>query len=94
MVSQSRIRVLLVEDHPMARMGLELFIQAYPDLQLLGQVTSGEDAIDFCEHAEPDVIVMDMKLPGIDGVNATASIRSAHPGVQVVACRASTNKIL
>jgi len=83
--SPSRIRILLVEDHPMARAGLELFIQAYPDLLFLGQVGSGEEAIEFCERNEPDVIVMDMKLPGIDGVDTTAKIRRAHPAVQVVA---------
>jgi len=84
-VSQSRIRILLVEDHPMARAGLELFIQAYSDLQLMGQVGSGEEAIEFCDSSEPDVIVMDIKLPGIDGVDTTANIRRRHPAVQVVA---------
>src|SRR4051794_25749877 len=84
-VSQGKIRILLVEDHPMARAGLELFLQAYPDLHLLGQVSSGEEAVEFCERTEPDVIVMDMKLPGIDGADATARIRGAHPAVQVVA---------
>jgi DNA-binding NarL/FixJ family response regulator len=69
----------------MARAGLELFIQAYHDLEYLGQVGSGEEAIEFCDHAEPDVIVMDMKLPGIDGIATTARIRRAHPDVQVVA---------
>jgi DNA-binding NarL/FixJ family response regulator len=83
--SPSRIRILLVEDHPMARAGLEVFIQAYPDLLFLGQVGSGEEAIEFCDLTEPDVIVMDIKLPGMDGVDTTTWIRRAHPAVQVVA---------
>ncbi|MFL5733281.1 MAG: response regulator transcription factor [Chloroflexia bacterium] len=85
MGSHSKIRVLLVEDHPRARAGLELFIEAFPDLLLLGQVATGEEAIEFCDRSEPDVIVMDIKLPGIDGITTTASIRGTHPGVQVVA---------
>jgi two-component system, NarL family, response regulator LiaR len=83
--SISKIRILLVEDNAMARAGLELFTLAYPDLLLLGQVGTGEEAIEFCETAEPDVILMDIKLPGIDGVDATAQIRKAHPSVHVIA---------
>ena len=74
--SPSRIRILLVEDHPMARAGLELFIQAYPDLLFLGQVGSGEEAIEFCERNEPDVIVMDMSLPKLDGREAARQLRA------------------
>lgn len=83
--SQSRIGILVVEDNPSTRTGLEIFTLAYPDLLLLGSVATGEEAIEFCEHAEPDVIVMDIMLPGIDGVVTTEQIRRMHPTVNVVA---------
>jgi len=69
----------------MARAGLELFLQAFSDLQLLGEVYSGEEAIEFCDRTEPDVIVMDVALPGIDGVDTTARIHLAHPNVKIIA---------
>ena len=82
---QPRIRVLVVEDHPMTRAGLELFLRAYPDIDLIGQVSSGEEALQFCEEDVPDVVLMDIKLPGIDGVEATALLRKRHPRVQIIA---------
>jgi two-component system, NarL family, response regulator LiaR len=85
MNGQSHITILVVEDHPMTRAGLELFLDAYPDLELLGQVSSGEEALEFCALNEPDVILMDMKLGGMDGVAATAAIKQRYPHVQVIA---------
>jgi DNA-binding NarL/FixJ family response regulator len=69
----------------MTRAGLELFLRAYPDIDLVGQVSSGEEALQFCEEVVPDVVLMDIKLPGIDGVEATALLRKRHPRVQVIA---------
>jgi len=69
----------------MTRAGLELFLEAYPDLRLLRQVSSGEEAVEFCEQIQPDVILMDMKLSGMDGVATTAAIKQRHPRIQVIA---------
>ena len=90
MDQRSPIRVLLVEDHPMTRAGLSYFLKAFPDLELIGAVASGEEAIDLCGRAEPDVILMDMKLPGIDGIATTRTIKQHLPAVQVIALSSFT----
>jgi two-component system, NarL family, response regulator LiaR len=79
------IRVLVVEDHPMTRTGLTLFLKAFRDLELVGEATSGEEALALCARVRPDVILMDMKLPGIDGVVATQMVKQQHPQTQIIA---------
>jgi NarL family two-component system response regulator LiaR len=79
------IRVMLVDDHTMVRHGLATFLMVYDDLQLVGEAESGEAAIQLCAEVEPDVILMDMVLPVMDGVTATRAIRQKHPEVQVIA---------
>src|SRR6476620_5814158 len=80
----SQIRVLVVDDHPITRAGLTLFLKAHPDLSLVGEVASGEEAIASCESELPHVILMDLKLPGIDGISAMQAIRQKYPQVQVI----------
>jgi len=82
--SQKQIRVLVVDDHPITRAGLTLFLKAHSDLSLLGELSSGEEAMAFCDAELPDVILMDLKLPGIDGVSAMQMIRQRYPQVQVI----------
>jgi NarL family two-component system response regulator LiaR len=78
------IKVLVVDDHPITRAGLTLFLKAHPDLLLVGEASSGEDAVAFCEEEVPDVILMDLKLPKMDGVSAMQAIRETNPQVQVI----------
>lgn len=79
------IRVLLVDDHAVVRTGLATFLVAYDDIELVGEARSGEHALLLCEHERPDVVLMDLVMPGIDGVEATKKIRERYPEVQVVA---------
>lgn len=81
----SPIRVMLVDDHKMVRRGLAAFLQAYDDLQLAGEAENGEAAIQLCAETHPDVILMDMLLPGLDGAATTRAIRQQFPQVQVIA---------
>ena len=79
------IRVLLVDDHTMVRRGLATFLMAFDDLELAGEAASGDVAIQLCAQVQPDVILMDIMMPGMDGVAATRAIRQQFPTVQVVA---------
>ncbi|MGB8984955.1 MAG: response regulator transcription factor [Anaerolineales bacterium] len=79
------IRVLLVDDHTMVRRGLGTFLKVFDDLQLAGEAESGEEAIQLCAEVLPDVILMDMVMPNMDGAAATRAIRQRFPHVQVIA---------
>jgi NarL family two-component system response regulator LiaR len=79
------IRVLIVDDHPMVRSGLQLFVLAYEDLELVGDAAGGDEAVQKCGLLSPDVVLMDMSMPGMDGATATRAIRSQYPRVRVIA---------
>jgi NarL family two-component system response regulator LiaR len=76
---------MLVDDHAMVRRGLAAFLKVFDDLQLAGEAESGETAIQLCAEVLPDVILMDMVMPDMDGAAATRVIRQQFPQVQVLA---------
>ena len=79
------IRVMLVDDHTMVRKGLAAFLKAFDDLELAGEAESGETAIQLCAKLQPDVVLMDMVMPDMNGATATRAIRQQSPKVQVIA---------
>lgn len=79
------IRVLIVDDHEMVRSGLAAFLSVARDLTLVGEAASGEEALRLCQVGCPDVVLMDMMLPGLDGVEATHAIRACCPATRVIA---------
>jgi two-component system, NarL family, response regulator LiaR len=79
------IRVMLVDDHMMVRRGLATFLMVFDDLQLAGEAETGEAAIALCAEVLPDVILMDMHLPSMDGASATRILRKQFPQIQVIA---------
>ncbi len=82
---QSRtIRVLLVDDHKMVRQGLRAVLEAYPDIELVGEASNGEEAVAMAERLQPAAIVMDISMPRMNGIQATGLITSRHPGMQVI----------
>jgi len=85
MTETNPIRVVLVDDHAMVRTGLRNFLLAYNDLELVGEAANGEEALSLCAQTHPDVVLMDMVMPGVDGAEATQAIRQRHPQVQVIA---------
>ncbi|GAB5898147.1 MULTISPECIES: response regulator [Mycolicibacterium] len=76
--------VLLADDHPVVREGLRGMIDAEPDLTVVGEAASGAEAVAMAKALEPDVILMDLRMPDVDGVTATERIRSAQPAARVV----------
>jgi DNA-binding NarL/FixJ family response regulator len=85
------IDVLLVEDNDVYREALELMLGVMPDIRVIGAVGDGHSAIVFCEETSPDVVLMDYRLPGLDGVEATAAIREACADAAVVALTAAAD---
>lgn len=79
------IRVLIVDDHVMVRRGLATFLRAFSDLALAGEAGSGEEAVRLSSELQPDVILMDMMLPGMNGPAAIRVIRQRQPGIQILA---------
>ena len=84
-MSEGRIRVMIVDDHAVVRSGLAAFLMAYDELELVGEAGSGEEAIRKCAVLTPDVVLMDMVMPGMNGAEATPCIRQACPSTQVIA---------
>ncbi|MCX4978066.1 MULTISPECIES: response regulator transcription factor [unclassified Streptomyces] len=78
------IHILIVDDHPVVRFGLRGMLEAYDDLRVVGEAGSGDEAIVLAAATRPDVILMDLRMPGTDGATATARIRQEHPGIRVL----------
>lgn len=85
MTKTKAIRVMLVDDHAVVRSGLSAFLMVYDDLELVGEAGDGERAVSLCEKTRPDVVLMDLMMPGMDGVTATRLIRARFPETQVIA---------
>jgi NarL family two-component system response regulator LiaR len=85
MINQTPIRILLVDDHDMVRRGLAVFLLAYDDFVLVGEAANGAEALEKCAGLAPDVVLMDLMMPVMDGVTAIRLIRERHPQTQVIA---------
>ena len=94
MAAINPIRVMLVDDHDMVRRGLAAFLQVKPDLALVGEARDGIEALEVCGAAQPDVILMDLVMPEMDGAAATLAIRERYPDVQVIALTSFQEKDL
>jgi NarL family two-component system response regulator LiaR len=78
------IRVVIVDDHPLVRTGLKAVLLTIADVDLVGSADNGLEAVGLCERLNPDVVLMDLVMPGMNGVEATAEIRSRCPNTQVL----------
>lgn len=88
------IRVMLVDDHDMVRRGLAAFLQIKPDLQLVGEARDGAEAVKLCAQLKPDVILMDLIMPEMDGATATKEIKESWPEVNIIALTSFQEKNL
>ena len=79
------IRVMIVDDHAVVRSGLKAFLMVFDDLELVGEASSGGEAVHLAERTQPDVILMDLIMPDMDGAAATRAVRDRWPNIQVVA---------
>lgn len=85
------IRILIVDDHAVVRSGLSAFLFVYDDLELVGEAKSGESGLAMCASLAPDVVIMDLIMPGMDGVQTTRLLRQRYPNIQVIALTSFTD---
>ena len=85
MSEDTPIRVMLVDDHAVMRSGLSAFLMAFDDLELVGEAGDGQEAVERCLEIEPDVVLMDLVMPNMDGPAATLAIRERCPHIQIIA---------
>lgn len=79
------IRVLIVDDHGIVRQGLRMYLKTDPQLEVVGEASDGREALDKARQLHPNVILMDLLMPGMDGISATAALRQEMPDIEVVA---------
>ena len=84
MPNAERIKVMLVDDHPIVRSGLVTMLLAFDDLELVGEASSGDKALVLCQQELPDVILMDMVMPGMDGLETTRKVLEEYPSVKII----------
>jgi DNA-binding NarL/FixJ family response regulator len=78
------IRVLLADDHGVVRKGLRYLLEEEPDVKVVGETTTGLDAVKLCDELEPDIVIMDIAMPLLNGIDATAQITKRHPSTKVI----------
>lgn len=79
-----KIKVMLVEDHVLTRIGLRVSLEKYPNVEITAETSSGKEAIDFAKTKRPDLIIMDIGLVELDGIEATRSIKESNPNIKVI----------
>jgi two-component system, NarL family, response regulator LiaR len=93
-VADNKIRVLVVDDHSILRGGLRTCLRTFGDMELVGEAANGEEAVRQAKALKPDVVLMDLKMPVMDGVEATRQIRACCPDTRVVALTSFVEKEL
>ncbi len=78
------ITVLIVDDHEVVRQGVRAYLEAQPDIEVVGEAASGDEAIDLAQEKIPDVVLMDLVMSGMDGVDATRRVKNISPRSQIV----------
>jgi two-component system invasion response regulator UvrY len=78
------IKVLIVDDHPLVRMGIHRLLEGLPDMQVVGEADSGEQALTLVKMHKPDVVLLDIRMPGIDGWEVTRRLKKSHPNVRII----------
>lgn len=84
MTAADRLRVLIADDHPLFRAGMRALLEAMPDMEVVGVASSGDEVLALAERVQPDVVLMDLQMPGVGGIEATRRIVDACPSTAVL----------
>src|SRR5690349_1514461 len=87
-----KTRVLIVEDHQMTLVGLKMLLEKNNSVDVVGEAANGIEAVQFAGSAKPEVILMDIGLPEMDGIEATQKIKQAHPGIRIIMLTSKDNE--
>ena len=79
-----KIRVLIADDHPVFRFGLHSLVSSIPDMEVIGEATNGETAVELSASLKPDIILMDINMPGLNGIEATRKILKDQPRIGIL----------
>jgi DNA-binding NarL/FixJ family response regulator len=79
-----KLRIVLADDHAVFRQGLTLLINAEPDMEVIGEAGNGQEVIDKVQHLRPDVVLMDISMPGLDGCQATERLKQVYPQTKIL----------
>ena len=90
MATEEKIKVLIVDDHQVVRQGLRTFLELNDDILVLGEATDGQDAVEQAARLNPDIVLMDLVMPRLDGIAATSRIKALCPGTKVIALTSFT----
>jgi DNA-binding NarL/FixJ family response regulator len=82
--AEKRARVIIVDDHDLARAGLREILSTEPSFKIVGEASTGQEALKLCRELRPDVVLMDIRMPEMDGLDATRAIKDAHPRISVL----------
>ena len=80
-----KIRVVIADDHAIFRTGVRLLLEAEPDVEVVGEAANGDEAVELAQSLQPDVVLMDIAMPGTNGLEATRSIKASCPDIHVLA---------
>ncbi len=94
MAKKDIIDVMIVDDHPLFRHGLRTVLEAYDDMHLIGEAENGKEALEMCEKNQPDVILMDILMPVLDGAKTTSRLLKKWPEIKIIALTSFKNKDL
>lgn len=78
------MRILIADDHPLFRSGVRNLLKTTEDLEVVGEASSGDEALELVEHCQPDLVLMDIRMPGLNGIEATKLIKEKYPHIQVL----------
>jgi DNA-binding NarL/FixJ family response regulator len=86
------IRLLIADDHALVRRGLRSMLEQEPDFEIVGEAGDGRAAVELCRSLVPDIVLMDVRMPGMDGLSATSTIKKERPEIEVVMVTMQENR--
>ncbi len=94
MTGKNKIKVMIVDDHPLVRHGIKTVFEAYDDIELVAEAENGKEALEICGKYDPDIVLMDMFMPILDGVEATTQLIKKFPDIKIIALTSFNDKDL